>query len=329
MSEKYQEERRCACCGKTVYVLHPSRWAYKKKKNSGVVDYYCSWKCLRACEAKEEKKRRQAEEPQEKERHNKAEMLAEMIEAVEAGKDPIEFLQKMGYADPKDTIRRLRIYARENDQAMYKKIEKYGLLDLRKRNKERKEDMSGKISKEQKEKAFQIAIEGGDAVAFLKECGSVSPDKLWWYMKNQLKKTDPELYAKLPKPAIAEKAKKLPVVKRPTVRGMTGEEMDKLAKREEQVRTVVHQDGHGIHIEVRPERALKIKSVFSEVIDGGNYIKAERGEPLSIRTHTIMALVTNHDRMLFSPTECHIELTKEEWLQLIDEIRTALEQLEL
>ena len=32
MKKKYQEEKTCACCGKKMYVLHPSRWAYKKKK---------------------------------------------------------------------------------------------------------------------------------------------------------------------------------------------------------------------------------------------------------------------------------------------------------
>jgi hypothetical protein len=57
------------------------------------------------------------------------------------------------------------------------------------------------ISKEQKAKAIQIALDGGDPKPYLKECGSKAPDKLWYYIKNTLKVKDPETYEHLAKGA--------------------------------------------------------------------------------------------------------------------------------
>ena len=65
------------------------------------------------------------------------------------------------------------------------------------REKELAKDMK-KVTREQKEKAVRIAIEGGNPVEFLGRCGSESPDKLWWYIKNKLKDANPELYAQIP-----------------------------------------------------------------------------------------------------------------------------------
>jgi len=60
------------------------------------------------------------------------------------------------------------------------------------------DDPMRKITLEQKKKAVQIAISGGDPLEHLKKCGSEAPDKLWYYIKNRLKVTDPELYAQIP-----------------------------------------------------------------------------------------------------------------------------------
>ena len=76
------------------------------------------------------------------------------------------------------------------------------------------------FTKEQKAKAVQIAMDGGDPKAFLKECGSKNPENLWYYIKNVLKKNDPETYQKLMKPA-AQKQIETPegeFAKTPTVK---------------------------------------------------------------------------------------------------------------
>ena len=59
-------------------------------------------------------------------------------------------------------------------------------------------NMARKLTLEQKKKAVQISIDGGDPIEFLRECGCDAPDKTWWYIKNKLKDSNPELYAKIP-----------------------------------------------------------------------------------------------------------------------------------
>ena len=55
-----------------------------------------------------------------------------------------------------------------------------------------------KVTLEQKKKAVQIAIDGGDPREYLRQCGSENPDSLWWYVKKVIKEKDPALYEKIP-----------------------------------------------------------------------------------------------------------------------------------
>ena len=66
------------------------------------------------------------------------------------------------------------------------------------KQKEGTDDMARKLTLEQKKKAVQIATDGGDPVEFLRGCGCDAPDKTWWYIKNKLKDSNPELYAQIP-----------------------------------------------------------------------------------------------------------------------------------
>ena len=62
----------------------------------------------------------------------------------------------------------------------------------------RERELTMKITLEQKKKAVDIAIAGGDPIEHLRKCGSGAPDKLWYYIKNKLKDSKPELYAQIP-----------------------------------------------------------------------------------------------------------------------------------
>lgn len=64
----------------------------------------------------------------------------------------------------------------------------------------RKKQMK-KVTLEQKKKAVEIAIGGGDPQKFLKECGSANPSAHWYYIKKTLKEKDPEKYAQIPEVA--------------------------------------------------------------------------------------------------------------------------------
>ena len=62
----------------------------------------------------------------------------------------------------------------------------------------RKEYAMKKITLEQKKQAVEIAVSGGNPLEYLKKCGSKKPDGLWYTIKENLKKVDPETYAKIP-----------------------------------------------------------------------------------------------------------------------------------
>lgn len=71
-----------------------------------------------------------------------------------------------------------------------------------------------KFTKEQRAEAIRIALEGGNPKEYLRSIGSTCPDNLWYYMKGQLRKNDPETYEQLAKVAGAKKpAEKAPVLK--------------------------------------------------------------------------------------------------------------------
>lgn len=55
------------------------------------------------------------------------------------------------------------------------------------------------VSEEQKKRAIEIALEGGDYKGYLEECGSKNPSAHWYLIKKQLMKNDPETYEKLAK----------------------------------------------------------------------------------------------------------------------------------
>ena len=57
----------------------------------------------------------------------------------------------------------------------------------------------GTITLDQKKKAVDIALAGGNPLTFLAECGSANPGNMWWTIKQNLKEVDPEKYEKLPK----------------------------------------------------------------------------------------------------------------------------------
>ena len=55
-----------------------------------------------------------------------------------------------------------------------------------------------KLTREQKEKAVEIAIQGGDPLVYLKLCGAKNPTAAWWYIKKTLATKNPQLLEKIP-----------------------------------------------------------------------------------------------------------------------------------
>ena len=62
-----------------------------------------------------------------------------------------------------------------------------------------------KVTLEQKKEAVRIAIKGGDPVNYLRVCGSRDPGQMWAMIRAKLRKDNPEIFLKLPKPEVKQK----------------------------------------------------------------------------------------------------------------------------
>lgn len=78
--------------------------------------------------------------------------------------------------------------------------ERIGWIDDYCKRKKEGKSVSKKMVLEQKKKAVEIAIAGGDPLKYLKECGSKNPSAHWFYIKKTLKEKDPVTYALLMAP---------------------------------------------------------------------------------------------------------------------------------
>ena len=196
---EYEIEVKCKNCGKPISVLAPSRWGYKKRNRNSSWDYFCTWKCLREDEKKHEKKQKAAEEEKKTAAYrDREDEIRRLIKVVKDGKDPYEHLKGEGYANPKDTMRRLRLQAKDEYPELYTEIVALGLKDMRKGNgKKGAQTVTNKMTPENKEKAIEIAIAGGDYIKHLKECGAANPHASWSYIKQQLAREDPAKYDEL------------------------------------------------------------------------------------------------------------------------------------
>ena len=211
---EYEIERVCPVCGKHFDVLYKELWAYKKPRTKGGHDFYCTWKCLRAAETNKMKKPEPV--PEKRENKDRLAVLKDLMDAISDGRNAHDYLRDMGYADPKDTLRKLRTTAKKEDPALYKRMVKMGLLDMRKGHSGKGVDKMSKhkLTREQKEKAVELALSGGDYLAHLKECGAKNPSAAWWYIRKTLEKSNPELLEQINKKtgeeAEVEVAEKLP-----------------------------------------------------------------------------------------------------------------------
>ena len=156
-------------------------------------------------------------------------LARECVEIESAGGSVRDYLRERGFISPWGTWYRLQkeeLHRKEHEIT-------YG----------RENTMAKRLSLEQKKMAVQIALDGGNPFDFLRQCGSKEPAGLWWTIKQNLKKVDPETYAKLPamlpKNEPVKKAGKKPkdlpieddyplIEKIPEVRPLTKEEHDAL-----------------------------------------------------------------------------------------------------
>lgn len=111
-------------------------------------------------------------------------LAQECLEVEYRRESVIDYLKGLGFISPAATWERLQL--------------NYLGRELNKLTKGTGDIMARKITLEQKKKAVQIAIDGGNPIDYLRMCGSKNPVNLWSVIKASLKQADPETYAKIP-----------------------------------------------------------------------------------------------------------------------------------
>ena len=111
-------------------------------------------------------------------------LAQECLEVELRRESVLDFLRSKGFISPAATWQRLQLNYLERQPNKLTK----GNGDI----------MGRKITLDQKERAVTLAINGGDPIKFLQECGSRNPVNMWNVIKMNVKQKDPETYAKIP-----------------------------------------------------------------------------------------------------------------------------------
>ena len=114
---------------------------------------------------------------------NRRQMALACLEIERAGLSVLDLLQDLGAVSPWGTWWRLQVeeLGRERHQIRDGK----GVNDMK------------KLTLENKKKAVEIALGGGNYLDYLKKCGAGNPSASWTYIKKCLQATDPEKYEQL------------------------------------------------------------------------------------------------------------------------------------
>ena len=117
MEEKRKDpkEKKCAICGKDMYAGED--WAYKRRIGGERTKWFCSYKCLRAWEAKTEPKQKRPtglpENPETtapKEPVSRAVLAKALAKEIHAGRSVIEYMKAEGYKNPWEAYNAVRHY---------------------------------------------------------------------------------------------------------------------------------------------------------------------------------------------------------------------------
>lgn len=229
-----------------------------------------------------------------------------------AGGSVREFLKGLGFISPWGTWFRLQ-------------KEELGRKDHQITDGRGNDEMK-KVTLEQKKKAVDIALSGGNPLDYLKEIGSKQPAALWYAIKKVLKEADPEKYGKLPARANAAepevwKPKAEPVTTCCAPSTMEGVEVpDELPEEDEPV---------------KPEVVLTInREDLTRVFDETPHVIMR---PVNYDGFEVMALKSPDTGFRFQSDPRYgvmtwntvsgdeVSLTAEEWHKLADELPKVLQ----
>lgn len=108
------EQHVCPVCGRKFWVDWPHLWRFKA---DGI--FFCRYNCKREME-----KRKEAEEKMAQMRNSTKEMARGLLDAMEAGKDPMDWLREQGYTNPEKAYQNIKARIKDRDPELAKRFPK-------------------------------------------------------------------------------------------------------------------------------------------------------------------------------------------------------------
>ena len=107
------KEKKCAVCGKDMYA--GEEWAYKRRIGGERTKWFCSYKCMRAWDAKHDGKNAKVvtvdeEHAAPKEPVSRAVLAKALAKEIRAGRSVIEYMKAEGYKNPWEAYNAVRHY---------------------------------------------------------------------------------------------------------------------------------------------------------------------------------------------------------------------------
>ena len=107
------EQHVCPVCGKKFWVDYPQLWRFKADGK-----FVCRWNCKREMD-----KRKEADEMAQM-RNSTKETARELLAAMEAGTDPMEWLKGKGYTNPEKAYQNIKARIKDRDPELAKRFPK-------------------------------------------------------------------------------------------------------------------------------------------------------------------------------------------------------------
>lgn len=112
---KDPKEKKCAICGKDMYAGED--WVFKRKIGGERTKWFCSYKCMRAWDAKHEPKQKRPaglpedlDAPAPKEPTSRAVLAKALMKEIQNGGSVIDYLTAEGYKNPYEAYASVRHY---------------------------------------------------------------------------------------------------------------------------------------------------------------------------------------------------------------------------
>ena len=113
MERKDPKEKKCAICGKDIYA--GEEWAYKRREKSERTKWFCSYKCMRAWDAKHGPKQKKIQVDTEatapKEPVSREVLARALVKEIKNGGSVIAYMKAEGYKNPWEAYNAVRHYA--------------------------------------------------------------------------------------------------------------------------------------------------------------------------------------------------------------------------